>query len=318
MAVSLRSRHPSFFGLVLRGTGQAGAISWHHQAFEGQFLAGALDACLTQQLYPVLATQDSPDPEDAMRRVRGVLDGGVFGAVLRTPPAALEEPMRRQIDQGLPVVIVFPEHPTAAVSNTIDVDNFEVGRRAAELLHEAGRRKWVIVREEQPWDAIELRERGLRSFAQEVGASVQPLFIPSTLGEVNAIEWLIPKVKELQPNGVYAASSVTGVAALLACQVAGLRVPEDTCVVGCDASLWRAPGCPSITSIDVSWYAAGELAVHKMAELGSRGESSFENVLLAPTVRRGDTCPGGDEDPAQVIPSYQLPPTWPEGNSSKA
>ena len=41
MALSLRAPHPSFFGLILRGSGVADAISWHHLAFEGQFLAGA-------------------------------------------------------------------------------------------------------------------------------------------------------------------------------------------------------------------------------------------------------------------------------------
>src|SRR5690606_7909972 len=33
-AISLRSAYPTFFGLVLRGSGRADAISWHHQAFE--------------------------------------------------------------------------------------------------------------------------------------------------------------------------------------------------------------------------------------------------------------------------------------------
>src|SRR5262249_53980632 len=43
-ALSLRNAYPTFFGLVLRGAGEADAISWHHQAFEGQFLAGAMEA----------------------------------------------------------------------------------------------------------------------------------------------------------------------------------------------------------------------------------------------------------------------------------
>ena len=46
-----------------------------HQAFEWQFLAGALEASRLLQLYPVLATQDSPDAAGAVQRVRGVLDG---------------------------------------------------------------------------------------------------------------------------------------------------------------------------------------------------------------------------------------------------
>ena len=301
MAISLRSPHPSFFGLILRGSGGADAISWHHQAFEGQFLAGALEASRSLELYPVLATQDSPHPEEALKRVRGVLDGGVFGAVLRTPLPVLDEPMRRQVELGLPVVIVFPEHPTTCPANAIDVDNAAAGRLAAKLLHDAGRKRWVIVREELLWEAIRLREEGILAVAEEVGARVEILAVPSGVGEKETMAWLTPKLKDLKPDGVYAASSVTSVGALLACQAAGLRVPDDTCLVGCDASLWRAPGCPGITSIDASWYAAGELAVRKMAELCEKEESAFDNILLPPTIRKDDSCPTGEEGPVKNV-----------------
>ncbi len=300
-AISLRSAYPAFFGLVLRGAGRADAISWHHQAFEGQFLAGALEASRLLNLYPVLATQDSPDPDGALHRVRGVLDGGIFGAIFRTPLRVLDGPMRRQMEQGLPVVIVFPENLTICSSNCIDVDNVAAGRLAAELLARAGRRRWAIVRHDEMWDAIRLREGGALEIARSSGASVEIVAVPNGISDVALSEWLAPKLRKLRPDGVYAASSVTGVGSLLACQRAGLKVPKDVSLVGCDASLWRAPGCPGITSVDVSWYSTGELAVRKMYELREKGESTFGNIQLPPYVRRGDTCPGGNEEPAQVV-----------------
>jgi LacI family transcriptional regulator len=302
MAISLRSPHPSFFGLILRGPGRADVISWHHQAFEGQFLAGALEASRALQLYPVLATQDSPDPEGALTRVRGVLDGGVCGAVFRTPVPVLDEAIRHQVEQGLPVAIVFPEHPTDCVTNAIDVDNVAAGRLAGRLLHDAGRRRWIMIREEVCWEAIRLREQGIQASAQEVGASLYVLDVPSGIGERETMQWLAPKLRAYRPDGVYSASSVSAVGALLACQQAGLKVPDDTCLIGSDASLWRAPGCPGITSIDVSWYDAGELAVRKVTELRDEGESTFETILLPPRIRKGESCPGGEEEPAEVLP----------------
>lgn len=300
-AISLRSAYPTFFGLVLRGAGKADAISWHHQAFEGQFLAGALEASRLLNLYPVLATQDSPDPDGALHRVRGVLDGGVFGAIFRTPLRVLDAPMRRQIEQGLPVVIVFPENLKNCASNCIDVDNVAAGRMAAELLARAGRRRWVIVRHDDVWGAIRLREDGAVDIARHAGAKVEILAVPNGISDLTLSEWLAPKLRKLRPDGVYAASSVMGVGSLLACQRAGLHVPHDVSLVGCDASLWRAPGCPGITSVDVSWYDTGQLAVRKMHELREKGESRFENTQLPPYVRRGDTCPGGDEAPAPIL-----------------
>lgn len=300
LALSLRGPHPTFFGLILRGAGIADAISWHHQAFEGQFLAGVLETSRPLKLYPVLATQDSPDPEGALLRVRGVIDGGVFGAILRTPVPVLDAPIRKLIEQGTPTVIVFPEHPTTCPSNAIDLDNVAAGRVAGQLLCRAGRRKWVVIRDELLWDAIRLREQGFVEVAREAGASVEIMAVPSRIGEQRAMEWLTPRLRELRPDGVYAASSVLGVGALMACQAAGLRVPEATSLVGCDASLWRAPGWPAITSVDVSWYAAGELAVRKMAEASEKDEPAFDTICLPPQVRKGDTCPGGEEEPARV------------------
>ncbi len=296
MALSLRSTRPTFFGLILRGTNMADAISWHHQAFEGQFLAGAMEASRLLGLYPVLATQDSPDAEGALQRVRGVLDGGVFGAILRTPVPGLTEPMQRQIEQGVPVVIVFPEEVTACPTNSIDMDNVAAGRLAGELLAGAGRTRWALVIDKQLWEAVRLRKKGFLAKAREAGAKVDELAMPSRITEHETAQWLTPRLKALRPDGVLAASSVAGVGTLLACQAAGLRVPEDTCLVGCDASLWRAPGCPAITSVDVSWYEAGDLAVRTMVGLREREESAFENVTLPPKARRGGTCPVPGED----------------------
>jgi LacI family transcriptional regulator len=180
------------------------------------------------------------------------------------------------------------------------LDNVAAGRAAGELLHGARRRRWVVIRDEMVWDAIRLREEGAVSVARDVGAHVDVLVTPAGMGELRTREWLVPRLKKLKPDGVYAAAAVHSVAALLACIKAGLRVPDKLSLVGCDASLWKGPGCPSITSVDVSWYTAGDLAVRKMAELSRTGEAVFPSIRLLPQVRKGETCPGGEEESAQV------------------
>lgn len=291
MALSLRAPHPSFYGLVLRGSGVADAISWHHQAFEGQFLAGALEASRVLGLYPVLVTQGSPYPEAALKRVRGVLDGGVFGAILRTPHPVLDVHLRRQIENGLPVVIVFPENPTTCPSNAIDVDNVAAGRLAAKLLRDAGRQRLLLIEDEASWEAVRLRNQGFMAVIQDTGASVEVLTVPAGMNAEATEVWLAERLRKHRPDGIYTASSVTGVEALMACQRAGLKVPEDAALVGSDTALWRAPGLSAITSVDVSWYTVGELAVRKMVELQDREESSFPNIAMPPQIRAGGTCP---------------------------
>jgi LacI family transcriptional regulator len=293
MALSLRAPHPSFYGLILRGSGVADAISWHHLAFEGQFLTGALEASRVLNLYPVLVTQDSPYPEAALKRVRGVLEGGVCGAILRTPHPFLEAHLRRQIDRGLPIVIVFPENPTTCPSNAIDVDNVKAGRLAAKLLHSAGRQRLLLIEDENTWEALRLRNQGFMAVSQEDGAhsEVLTLTVPAGMDPDATEVWLADKLKQHRPDGIYTASSVTGMEALMACQRAGLKIPDEAALVGSDAALWRAPRMPAITSVDVSWYTVGELAIRKMVELQDSEESSFPNIPLPPQIRVGGTCP---------------------------
>ena len=292
MALSLRAAHPSFYGLVLRGGGLVGeGFGWHLQAFEGQFLAGALESSRLLNLYPVLAMQDSPDEEGALHRVRGVLDGGVFGAILRTPRPVLNEPIRRQMEQGVPVVIVFPEHPDDFPSNAIDVDNVAAGRVAAELLLEAGRRDLLLIEDEVLWEASRRRKEGFLAAAGKAGAKVRTVAVPAGLGEDKAEAWLATRLKRSRPDGIYTAASVTGLETLVAGKAAGLAIPEAASLVGSDAALWRAPGCPTITSVDASWYRAGELAVRTMFETNDRESARFDNIALPPLIRAGGSCP---------------------------
>jgi len=293
LALSLRSPRPSFFGLVLRGPGHGdpGSVWWHRQAFEGMFLAGALDASRALRLHPVVATQDLPDPQEALVVCREVLDGGVFGAVVRSPTPVITDMLRGQIERKMPVVMVFPEDCSRCQSNSIDLDNVETGRVAGQLLYAAGHGRWLAVLEHKTWEALRVRLQALKHFADEAGASVEVVDLPPAITIDEASSWLPPRLRELRPDGIYSPSAFATVCALHGCQGAGLRIPDDVCIVGSDAALVNAPGFPRVTSVDVSWFEAGELAVRKMDELRTQGESTFDSVLLKPLVQAGGTCP---------------------------
>ncbi len=306
LAISLRSPRPTFFALIIRGPAQcdADSISWHHQAFEGMFLAGALEASRALKLYPVVATQDLRNPEDSLQATSDVLDGGVFGAVVRSPVATLQEPLRKHIEQGLPVVVVFPDASTRFTSNTVDLDNVAAGQCAARLLHAAGRRRWLLLTEAEPWEAIRDRHEGLRGRTQEAGASLEHLPVPNDIEEAQVPTWLAAKLREMRPDGIYAPSALSAVRAIYACTAAGLKIPDTVCVVGSDATLWRSRGLPSITSIDVSWYHTGEVSVRKLAELRDSGESTFESVRVPPLVHPGDSCPTAGALPESMLAKF--------------
>jgi DNA-binding LacI/PurR family transcriptional regulator len=215
----------------------------------------------------------------------------VFGAVIRSPTPIIADMLRGQIQRNMPVVMVFPEDCSRCQSNSIDLDNTETGRVAGQLLYAAGHRRWLAVLEQQTWEALRLRLRALKHFAEEAGATVDVIELPSAITIDGASGWLAPRLREIRPDGIYSPSAFATVCALHGCQAAGLRIPEDVCVVGSDAAMVNAPGFPRVTSVDVSWFEAGELAVKKMDELRTKGESAFDSVLLKPLVQAGGTCP---------------------------
>jgi LacI family transcriptional regulator len=298
MALSLRAPHPSFFALVLRGEDNAEsiawhhrAVSWHHQAVEAQFQAGALDASRLLGLYPVLAMQDSPEPEPALARIRGVLDGGVLGAVLRRPRPLLRDTLCQHIALGLPVVVAFPTEDAGLPTNCIDLDNEATGRLAAQTLLAAGRRRLTVVQDDRQWMAIRLRAEAFIAAAREGGAQVSMELVAHHLETSEREAGLAARLRDSRPDGIYASSGNTGTESLVACRLAGLRVPEETALVGSDTALWPEPGGLIITSVDVSRYEAGRTAVQRMFELAGTDKRSFENTSLPPRVMGGGTCP---------------------------
>ncbi len=301
MALSLRASHPSFFALVLRGEDQAEGIAWHHQAVswyqqavEAQFQAGTLEASRDLNLYPVLAMQDSPEPEPALARIRGVLDGGILGAVVRRPRPFLCETICRHIGMGLPVVVVFPAEDASLPTNCIDLDNLATGRLAARTLLAAGRRQLLVVQDDRNWKAIRLRADGFITASREGGAHVLVEEVSYNQDAKQRETRLARRLREVRPDGIYASSGNTGAESLSACRGAGLRVPEETALVGSDTALWPEDGGLTITSADVSRSEAGRVAVHKMIELAGIEERTFENMSLPPRIIAGDTCPAAE------------------------
>ncbi len=61
VAATLRGARAAFFALVLRGADPEAAQTWHFWAFDGQFLNSVMETARLLDLYPVLATQYSPD-----------------------------------------------------------------------------------------------------------------------------------------------------------------------------------------------------------------------------------------------------------------
>lgn len=293
-ASALPARSCSFFALVIRDIGRHDATSWHHWSFEGDLLAGVMSAAEAEGVHPILTTIDPELDEQTTRRVHRIVDGGVFGTILRTPPPALEPYLRRRLRHGHPTILAFPAKVARWPRNAIDVDNVALGRAAGELLASQHRRRWAVVRYPKLATHHRLRCEGLRERAREHGAEVITLRLPLGYDEVTAARSLTRRLRQLRVDGLFAIDSVASVASLLGCVNAGMKAGEDFSLVGCDCSQWTSAPLPTITSLDVSWKEVGELATRLLVDMARQGESGFDTMLLQPRVTPAETCPAAD------------------------
>lgn len=290
-ASGLPSKACPFFALVVRDFAKDSVTAWHHWAFEGELLGGVMEAAAAREMYPIVATTEAQADEDSLRLVERIVAGGVFGAIVRSPNRPLERYIYQQSRRGQRIVVVFPDQVARWPSNTISVENFGVGRAAAELLARHGRRRWAIIhyRDRKPRESHLARREAFQRIAQRVGATVEIVGLPREPEQFTDKD--LTQLRRARPDGIFAVDSVLSIDALMACRTLGLKPLEDFSLVGVNCSRWQNTAFPRITSVEVSWKEIGATAVREMLRMGDEESNRFPNVLVKPRVVEGDTCP---------------------------
>ena len=295
-ASGLPTQGSHFFALVLTGIEPRSIGTWHHWGFEGALLAGAIEEATRGGVYPILATADADADDEQLQPVYQIIDGGVFGTVVRTPGTLLDRFLRARVKQRQRVVVVFPSRLATWPANAIDVDNKAIGETVGALLDARCRKRWALVHYKSRREAWCLRMAGLKNVAERVGAKLHDVVVPTGLDESELANVLGPRLNHLQPDGLFAVDSVSAAGSVLAAHRFGIRVAEDLDMVGCDCSAWRIGSLPTMTAVDVSWNEVGALALRKLLGMCESGEATFETILMKPRIVPGGSCP--------------LPPDW--------
>jgi DNA-binding LacI/PurR family transcriptional regulator len=281
----------NFFALVLHEMCGASDETWHHWAFEGALLEGVNAVAEPRGVHAIVVTTRLRPGDSDAGKVTAVIEGGVFGAIVRTPGAALESVLRARLARGHPIVVVFPRATSGWSTNAIDVDNVAAGQAAGRLLGRRRRSHWLLVRYQQANEVHRHRADGVTMAARQAGARLSTVRLPLGMDEHESAAILVRHLESSSVDGVFAIDSISSVGAVLACAGAGRRAGEACDVVGCDASMWRTPGLPRITSVDISWREVGELAMERLLECRPPASPRFKTILLAPRIVEGESCP---------------------------
>ncbi len=221
--------------------------------------------------------QELEDP-DILNRT---LEAGLDGLVMMRP---LEEPLFNRLRARIPHIVGI-DTGHMPIDN-IEYDHFRVSRMAVEYLYGKGYREIGFIgggSGQQPMR----RSRRYRSYLETMG----------DLGLETRPEWILDcgwddrKCMELVaavaagpglPRAFYAASDLMAMAALRAMYQLGIRVPEETAVIGMTDIEMSQYANPPLTTIHVPVEELGRTCARVLADR-IRGDDSLPKRIILPS-----------------------------------
>ena len=187
--------------------------------------------------------------------------------------------MMKQLQQIGPLaqkIVVWGGSDGPTNYSLVGSDNIEGGRLAADHLLSLGRER-ILLLGPLGLPEVQLRREGfLKAHAEHGRTWDESLSLEIEFGAVNAFEEILKLLDgDLKFDGIFAASDVLAMSALLALNAKGLNVPHDVAVVGYDNIAQASMVTPALTTIDQNIEQGGQLMVAKLlAQLNGETVSS--------------------------------------------
>lgn len=176
-------------------------------------------------------------------------------------------------------------------------DAAQAGALAAEHLLALGHTRVAFIGPADAAWATRMRERG---FAQGVRHAGLPIVsarwrrvAPTIAGGAQAMRALLALPADQRPTAVFCANDLLALGAHKACAVAGVRLPQDCSIVGCDDIEMARLVTPELSTVMVPARALGARAARLLlAELDAPGQGTRTRPPLAVSlVARGSSGP---------------------------
>ena len=220
------------------------------------------------------------------RQIDGVIIAGIAASTL--PAAALD---------GLNVVLV--NQPSEKFS-TVGSDSLKAGTIAAEHLLALGHRRLAFLGPADAIPAFRLRERGFFQALRGAGVPLSSELIQraaaTVAGGLAGMRALLALSE--RPTAVFCANDLMALGAHKACSVAGVGLPRDLSLLGCDDIEMAQLVTPELSTIAVPARELGARAVRLLLKQidADGGLPPASQLLAVKFVARGTT---GQHTPAQ-------------------
>lgn len=216
------------------------------------------------------------------------LDVARVAGVLLAPLSEPDDVVRRMHDAGRPIIMLNydPDDPDYC---RVVIDNDQVGYLAASHLISLGRTRIAFVGGLHHVQPVALRLAGARRAVAEARGveliEIDTLDLNPPSGAVAGRQILAQSAAE-RPDAIMAVTDLLAMALISEFSNAGLRVPEDIAVLGCDHNSMAWGGAMPLTSVSMRGMEMGEIGVELLRrELAEpRGIHHHERVVLTPEI----------------------------------
>ncbi len=284
--------HPSAQSLARRKSSLVSAvIPMVTNYFFMEVLRG-LQARLAETEYDLLVYTARTMEEVGTQLERALHRGRSAGVLLFSSPIR-ERQLARIRRSGQPTVLVDCFHTDF---DSVSIDNEHGGYLAARHLIDQGRERIAIIMANPGSVPAADRQKGYRRALEEAGLQPNDAYAISSDDEEThgyteahgheAMEQLL--ACDPAPDAVFATSDVQALGAIAALREAGLKVPEDVCIVGFDDI--RLSEHLGLSTLRQPMYDLGRLATEKLLSRIAEPDRLPTHTVFSPhLVKRGSS-----------------------------
>lgn len=279
--------------LVTRRSGTIGVLSSGSALFGPTSTLIAIErAARDAGLFVSVATLPEWDADDVAGVLEHFMAEGVDGVVV---VAAHDEAVEavQAFRTPVPVVMVGPVDLPAPL-RTVAVDQYQGGRQAVRHLLDRGHRQVVHLAGPLDWLDARRRIEGWRDELAAAGIEAgEPILGDWSADRGYAVGRELLRRSDL-PTAVFAANDQLALGLLRAFAEAGVRVPDDVSVVGCDDVDGSAHFFPPLTTVRQEFAALGERCLQALlAAIAGEDGPATQLIPTSVVVRASSGPPRG-------------------------
>lgn len=235
-------------------------------------------------------TKGSPEREESF--LEQMRDGRVDGIIVSSSVEGSSGRLKKYSSPPYNLKIVAISGRRVKGVPTVNFDEIEAGRLAAEHLIGSGREKLCFFggRADYP------RAEGFREYALAETGQEPLIFTGETTCEFFAeAQTLAQKFAVLEnlPEGIFASNDLIGAALAGELLRHGVKIPEDVSVVGCDNTEVCLYACPPLSSIDTNCREIAKIALAELRALIEGREERDSHKIVRPSLAaRESSLPG--------------------------